>query len=91
MRMTSIYLVVMMLIFVGAGNSYADQKIKTKSNIKNDRIAQPVASSECLEKCGEGEQCVKPAVTNSNLAETGKSYCVVISEEKSSASASEKP
>lgn len=91
MRVKSIYAVVMMLAFVGAGNSYADQKIKTKSNIKNDRIMQPVASSECTEKCAEGEQCVKPVVSDSKQAEIGKSYCVAIHEEKSSASASEKP
>lgn len=90
MRVKSICAVVMMLAFVGAGNSYADQKIKTKSNIKNDRIAQPVASSECAEKCAEGQQCVKPVVAGSDQAETVKSYCAVVSEEKSSAPASEK-
>jgi len=85
MRIKSVCAVIMMLAFVGAGNSYADQKIKTKSNIKNDRVAQPVASSECTDTCAEGERCVKYAATDEASADSGESYCAAVSEEKSSA------
>jgi hypothetical protein len=85
MRMKSMCAVIMMLAFVGAGNSYADQKIKTKSNIKNDRVAQPIASSECAEACAEGEQCVKPPVTDAASDGVVESHCATVGEEKSSA------
>ena len=87
MRVKSLCTAVMILGLVSVGHCYADQKIKTKSNIKNDRIAQPVASSECAEKCAESEQCVKPLATDSDQAEVVKAYCALVSEEKSSASA----
>ena len=85
MRVKSLCTAVIILGLVSVSNCYADQKIKTKSNIKNDRIVQPVASSECTEKCAEGEQCVKPVVADSEQAELVKGYCAVVTEEKSPA------
>lgn len=84
MRLKSLYAVIMMLVFVSASNGYADQKIKTKSNIKNDRVAQPVASSECADACTEGEQCVKYSATDAASADAVESHCAAVSEEKSS-------
>lgn len=84
MRLKSLCAVIMMLVFVSAGNGYADQKIKTKSNIKNDRVAQPVASSECPDKCAEGEQCVKLTATDAASGDAVESQCAAVSEEKSS-------
>lgn len=84
MRIKSFCAAIMVFAFVGAGNSYADQKIKTKSNIKNDRVAQPVASSECSDACADGEQCVKSQATDVGSADAVESYCAVLSEEKSS-------
>jgi hypothetical protein len=89
MRIKSMCAAIMMLIFVSAGNIYADQKIKTKSNIKNDRVAQPVASSECVEVCVEGEQCVNYPEADAVLSDAGKSHCIAVSEEKSSAGGTE--
>lgn len=38
----------------------ADQKIKTKSNIKNDRVQQPATSADCVgEACAAVVDCVK--------------------------------
>lgn len=90
MRIKSVCAVIMMFAFLGAGHSYADQKIKTKSNIKNDRAAQPVASSECAGVCAAGEQCVKAPVTDAASTDTAKSYCTVVSEEKSSVAIKER-
>jgi len=90
MRIKSVCAAIMVLAFVSAGNSYADQKIKTKSNIKNDRVAQPVASSECTEACAEGEQCVKSPITDAAPSDAAKSYCSAVSEEKSSAAGAER-
>jgi hypothetical protein len=39
MRIKTLCAVIVLLAFVSMGSSYADQKIKTKSNIKNDRVA----------------------------------------------------
>ena len=39
MRIKFLCAVIVLLAFVSMGSSYADQKIKTKSNIKNDRVA----------------------------------------------------
>ncbi|WP_331351660.1 hypothetical protein [Cellvibrio sp. UBA7671] len=89
MRIKSVCAAIMVLVFVSAGNSYADQKIKTKSNIKNDRVVQPVASSECTEICAEGEQCVKSPTIEAVSSDAVKSYCVAVSEEKSSAASAE--
>ncbi len=41
----SIRLSLLALAVVSAGLALADQKIKTKSNIKNDRMAEPAASA----------------------------------------------
>jgi hypothetical protein len=82
MSIKTVCAVMMLLAFVSAGNSYADQKIKTKSNIKNDRVAQPVANSECADKCGEGEQCIKLPVDNTVSAATDDATCVAVSETK---------
>ena len=41
----SIRFALLALAVVGAGVAVADQKIKTKSNIKNDRMAGPAASA----------------------------------------------
>lgn len=85
MRVNSLCAAIVMLAFMSAGNSYADQKIKTKSNIKNDRLAQPVASSECSDKCAEGEQCVKLSAADAASDDVVESHCAAVSEEKSSA------
>ena len=82
MSIKTVCAVMMLLAFVSAGNSYADQKIKTKSNIKNDRVAQPVASAECADRCVEGEQCVKLPVDDSVSAAAGDATCVAVSETK---------
>jgi hypothetical protein len=37
----------------------ADQKIKTKSNIKNDRVQQPATSEGCSNEAGVVVDCVK--------------------------------
>jgi hypothetical protein len=38
----------------------ADQKIKTKSNIKNDRVQQPATNADCVgEACAAVVDCVK--------------------------------
>jgi hypothetical protein len=37
----------------------ADQKIKTKSNIKNDRVQQPATSEDCSNEAGAVVDCVK--------------------------------
>ena len=38
----------------------ADQKIKTKSNIKNDRVQQPATNADCVgEGCAAVVDCVK--------------------------------
>lgn len=90
MRIKFVCAAIMMLAFVGAGNSYADQKIKTKSNIKNDRVVQPVASSECTDACAEGEQCVKSPAADAASSDAVKSYCAVVSEDKSSTASTER-
>jgi hypothetical protein len=82
MRLKSLCAVIMMLVFVSAGNVYADQKIKTKSNIKNDRVAQPIASAECADKCTEGEQCVKLPIDDTVSAAAGEATCIAVSETK---------
>lgn len=82
MSIKTLYAVMMLLAFVSTGNSYADQKIKTKSNIKNDRAAQPVASSECADKCAEDEQCVKLPVDDTVPVAAGDATCVAVSETK---------
>lgn len=82
MRIKSVCAAIILLAFVSAGNSYADQKIKTKSNIKNDRVAQPVASAECADRCAEGEQCVKLPVDDTVSAAAGDATCVAENETK---------
>lgn len=82
MRIKSVCAAIILLAVVSAGNSYADQKIKTKSNIKNDRVAQPIASAECTNKCTEGEQCVKLPIDDTVSAAAGEATCVAVSETK---------
>ena len=39
----SVRLAILALILTNATNAFSDQKIKTKSNIKNDRVEQPAS------------------------------------------------
>jgi len=39
MRIKSLSAAILVLAFVSVGSSYADQKIKTKGDIKNERVA----------------------------------------------------
>ena len=84
MRVKSLCAALVVLAFVSTGYVFADQKIKTKSNIKNDRVAQSVENSECGEKCSEGEQCVKLPADDTVAAEKTETNCVAVSEIKSS-------
>ena len=84
MRVKSLCAALVVLAFLSAGHTFADQKIKTKSNIKNDRVAQPVANSECGGKCAEGEQCVKLPTDDAVVTEKTAASCVAVSEIKSS-------
>src|SRR5690349_12856721 len=50
----------MFLILVSlvmASSAFADQKIKTKSNIKNDRVQQPATNPDCV-----GETCTAEVI-----------------------------
>lgn len=82
MRIKSLSAALVVIVSVSAAHAFADQKIKTKSNIKNDRVAQPVASAECADRCVEGEQCVKLPVDDSVSAAAGDATCVAVSETK---------
>ncbi len=47
MRLQSFIFAVLAFIVVSASFAMADQKIKTKSNIKNDRLAEASSSASC--------------------------------------------
>lgn len=67
----SLRLAILALILTNATNAMSDQKIKTKSNVKNDRIEQPaspdVKSPEAVTDSTKNNNPDKPA-TNSGDA-----------------------
>lgn len=54
MRLSSLRIALFAFVFTGASFALADQKIKTKSNIKNDRLAETSSSSVACADQKEG-------------------------------------
>jgi hypothetical protein len=49
MQFKSLSVALLVVAFAGANLAMADQKIKTKSNIKNDRLAESSSTSACAD------------------------------------------
>jgi hypothetical protein len=50
MRSISLRVTLFALVFAMSSFAFADQKIKTKSNIKNDRMADSSSSAACVDE-----------------------------------------
>lgn len=61
----SLRLAILALILTNATNAMSDQKIKTKSNIKNDRIEQPTSPNV---KCPDTATDSKTTATTDNAS-----------------------
>lgn len=75
------------LVCAGASQVFADQKIKTKSNIKNDRIQQPASAIECTKTCADGERCIQSTADKDASVEVITGECIADSDSRSSAAA----
>lgn len=49
MHLSSFRVALLVVIFVASHWAFADQKIKTKSNIKNDRLAESSSAAACVD------------------------------------------
>ncbi len=87
MRGKFLHVALTILMCAGASQVFADQKIKTKSNIKNDRIQQPASTIECTETCADGERCTQSAADKNASVEVVTGECIADSDSKSSAAA----
>lgn len=59
MRISFLRVLLVLVSFAIINPVLADQKIKTKSNIKNDRVQQPATSEDCSNEAGAVVDCVK--------------------------------
>lgn len=76
MRLQSFIFAVLAFIVVSASFAMADQKIKTKSNIKNDRLTEASSSASCQDQ-KEGfadakDECKALESKNSSSSAPGK-------------------
>jgi hypothetical protein len=65
MRIKSLRALLILVSLASINLALADQKIKTKSNIKNDRVQQPTTNVDCPNK-EESADCVKPEEVKSD-------------------------
>lgn len=63
---TTGFAVTVALLLTASGSVLADQKIKTKSNIKNDRLAESSASTSGQEKSADSKAASSAAVTGAD-------------------------
>jgi hypothetical protein len=71
MRLSILRIASILVVCASASFALADQKIKTKSNIKNDRLAEASSSAACTDqKEGSADGKVECKTVDSNAAES---------------------
>ena len=71
MQLNSLRVAILIVLFAGPGFATADQKIKTKSNIKNDRLAESSSTAACAdakEGSADGKTACKTVDTSSSAS-----------------------
>ncbi|GGY62072.1 hypothetical protein GCM10011613_01910 [Cellvibrio zantedeschiae] len=71
MHLSPFRVALLVVIFVASHLVFADQKIKTKSNIKNDRLAESSSAAACVdakEGSADGKTACKTESSQSSAA-----------------------